>query len=170
MPSSTPVRARSPLRGDEGELFRRHHRRLLALVARDVSARPQVIEDACAYAWLEFVDRQPERISVIGWLRIVARHEAIRLVQYDRRLVDVGGECPEQSVADRRSSGQEACDALALLAALPPRRRAVLTLQVSGHSYREIAAELGMSQRTVERQLLRARAAVRQASHEALAA
>jgi DNA-directed RNA polymerase specialized sigma24 family protein len=45
-----------------------------------------------------------------------------------------------------------------------------VTLQVSGHSYAEIAAELGMSPRTVERQLLRARAAVREATGELLAA
>src|SRR4051794_4397607 len=39
---------------------------------------------------------------------------------------------------------------------LPARTRAVPTLQVSGHSYGEIAARLQMSERTVERQLLRA--------------
>jgi DNA-directed RNA polymerase specialized sigma24 family protein len=69
---------------------------------------------------------------------------------------------------------------LANLAALPPRKRAVMTLRVSNHGYgeiaaelgmgQEIAAELGMGQRTVERQLVRARAAVRHATREALAA
>jgi DNA-directed RNA polymerase specialized sigma24 family protein len=34
---------------------------------------------------------------------------------------------------------------------------------VSGHSYREIAERLAMSDRTVQRQVLRARAAVRRA-------
>jgi DNA-directed RNA polymerase specialized sigma24 family protein len=53
---------------------------------------------------------------------------------------------------------------------LPARTRAVLTLQVIGCSYGEIAAELRMSWRTVERELLRAHAAVRQARHEAAAA
>jgi DNA-directed RNA polymerase specialized sigma24 family protein len=42
-------------------------------------------------------------------------------------------------------------------------QRAVLTLRVPGHSYRETAARLGISERTVERQLLRARRAVRRA-------
>jgi hypothetical protein len=37
------------------------------------------------------VDRQlgaepPARTNTIGWLRVVARREAIRLAQYDRRL------------------------------------------------------------------------------------
>jgi DNA-directed RNA polymerase specialized sigma24 family protein len=53
---------------------------------------------------------------------------------------------------------------------LPARKRVVLTLQVLGHSYGEIAAGLGMGQRTVERQLLRARAAVRSARSDVLAA
>jgi DNA-directed RNA polymerase specialized sigma24 family protein len=47
-----------------------------------------------------------------------------------------------------------------MFAALPPRKRAVLTLQVSGHSYREMAGEMQISERTIERQVLRARAAV----------
>jgi RNA polymerase sigma factor (sigma-70 family) len=169
MASTTRALRRPPLRGDESELFRRHHRRLLALVARDVSAGPQVIEDACAYAWLELVARQPERTNIIGWLRVVARREALRLACYDRRLFELAAERPDERCADRRSARQEARDALRHLVALPVRKRAVLTLQVSGHSYGEIAAELRMSPRTVERQLLRARAAVRHARREALA-
>jgi DNA-directed RNA polymerase specialized sigma24 family protein len=55
----------------------------------------------------------------------------------------------------------DAREALALVAALPARQRAVLTLQVSGRGYREIAARLRMTERTVERHVLRARAAVR---------
>jgi hypothetical protein len=44
----------------------------------------------------------------------------------------------------------DAREALALVAALPARQRAVLTLQVSGRGYREIAARLRMTERTVE--------------------
>src|SRR3954452_12595884 len=43
------------LRGDEADLRHRHHPQLLRIVARDVRASPQLIEDACAFAWLEFV-------------------------------------------------------------------------------------------------------------------
>ena len=60
-------------------------------------------------------------------------------------------------------------EALSLVAALPARKRAVLTLQVAGHSYAEIAAELQMTQGTVERQVPRARAAVRRADRAASA-
>jgi len=51
----------------------------LRIVGRDVRARPQLIEVACALAWLELVARQPERINPTGWLRVVAGREAVRL-------------------------------------------------------------------------------------------
>jgi RNA polymerase sigma factor (sigma-70 family) len=124
-----------------------------------VTARPEVVEDACAFAWLELVARQPARTSIVGWLRVVATREAIRLAQHDRRMAvrrptGAALAAPDPAPGDAR-------EALALVAALPARKRAVLALQVSGHSYREIAAALGMTERTVERQLLRARATVR---------
>jgi RNA polymerase sigma factor (sigma-70 family) len=86
------------------------------------------------------------------------------------RRDDPGPERPDDQGAERRAARQEARDALAHVAALPARKRAVLALQVTGHSYGEIAAELGMSQRTVERQLVRGRAAVRVARRALLAA
>jgi RNA polymerase sigma factor (sigma-70 family) len=163
-PRPTPGPA---LGGDEEHLFRTHHRRLLRLVARDVTARPQVIEDACAFAWLELVARQPQRTNVVGWLRVVARHEAIRLATHDRRFARTAARPADAGMPNEPSAGSEALEALYLLAALPARKRAVLTLQVAGYSYRETAARLSMSERTVERQLQRARAAVRHARDEA---
>ena len=74
-------------RGDEESLYRAHHTRLLHLIDRDVGARPQVVEDACAFAWAELLARQPERTSIVGWLRVVARREAIRLARCDRVTV-----------------------------------------------------------------------------------
>ena len=169
MGSPSTACARPSLQGDESELFRRHHRRLLRLIARDVDARPQVIE--YAYAWLELLARQPERTNIVGWLRIVARHKAVRLARYDRRLLALGPERAGHDAGPSRAAiREEARDALAHVAGLPARKRAVLTLHVSGHSYGEIAAELHMTPRTVERQLLRAPAAVRRARHEAAAA
>jgi DNA-directed RNA polymerase specialized sigma24 family protein len=46
-------------------------------------------------------------------------------------------------------------EALALVAALPERKRTFLALKVAGFSYDEIAAELGVSWLTVNRQLVR---------------
>jgi RNA polymerase sigma-70 factor (ECF subfamily) len=159
-------------RGDEEALYRAHHTRLLRLIARDVPARPQVVEDACGFAWAELLARQPERTSIVGWLRIVARREAIRLAQCDRvtvlmsaidpdGLTDQGQStsCPKASASQHR----DALEALALLAALPERKRTFLTAKVAGFSYDEIAAELDVSWLTVNRQLVRARSAIRAA-------
>jgi DNA-binding CsgD family transcriptional regulator len=105
----------------------------------------------------------PARTNIIGWLRVVARREAIRLAQYDHRLTTLTPRDHDRRAVQEHRPSLEAREALGLLAALPPRKRAVLALQVSGHSYREMAAEMQMTERTVERQLLRARVAVRRA-------
>jgi DNA-directed RNA polymerase specialized sigma24 family protein len=47
------------------------------------------------------------------------------------------------------------------VAALPARKRGCSAWHVAGYSDREIGARLGASDRTVERQMLRARAQVR---------
>ena len=51
--------------GDEEALYRAHHKRLVRLIARDVPARPQVIEAPCGFAWAELLARQPERTSIV---------------------------------------------------------------------------------------------------------
>jgi RNA polymerase sigma factor (sigma-70 family) len=101
---------------------------------------------------------------VVGWLRVVARREAIRLAQYDRRMATLSAATEDHRAMRAHRANVEALEALGLVAALPPRKRGVLALQVAGHSYRETAAQLGMTERTVQRQLLRARAAVRSAN------
>ena len=55
----------------------------------------------------------------------------------------------------------EALEALTLLAGLSERKRLFLTAKVAGYSYDEIAAELNVSWLTVNRQLVRARSAIR---------
>jgi RNA polymerase sigma factor (sigma-70 family) len=149
------------LRGDEEDLFRRHHDQLRRIIARDVRASPQLIEDACAYALLELVARQPERSNPIGWLRVVAGREAVRLARYDRRLRALGRTLPDTGAAADRWLELRA--GLEAVSALPPPQRAALTLRVSGHIHAEIGAALGMTARTVERQLGRARKAMRRA-------
>jgi RNA polymerase sigma factor (sigma-70 family) len=166
--AATP--SRPAPRGDEETLYRTHNHRLLDLVARDVTARRQVIEDACAYAWAELLARQPERTSIVGWLRVVARHEGIRLVQVDRATVSLSGVAEDSALTAVWSTGRPtttheqyraALEALAALAELPERKRTFLTLKVAGYTYDEIAEQLGTTCRTVDRQLARARAAVR---------
>jgi RNA polymerase sigma factor (sigma-70 family) len=70
--------------------------------------------------------------------------------------------CNELSRRQRQRSLRSA-RALDALAGLPERKRTFLPLKVAGYSYEEIAAQLEVSWRTVDRQLGRARAAVRAA-------
>jgi RNA polymerase sigma factor (sigma-70 family) len=161
-----------PPHGDEEALYRAHHTRLLCLIAHDVSARPQVIEDACAFAWAELLARQPERTSIVGWLRVVARREALRLARRDRATVLMSAIDPDVLAQRQRSTSchrasaddhREALEALSLVAALPQRKRRFLAAKVAGYSYDEIAAQLGVSYTNVNRHLVRARSAVRAA-------
>ena len=70
-----------PARGDEADLFRAFHATLMRSVARSVgTSSPQVVEDACAFAWAAFLERQPDRDrNWRGWLYRTAERHAWRL-------------------------------------------------------------------------------------------
>jgi len=158
-------------RGDEAELYLRHHRALVRSVARSVTASRELIEDACQTAWLILLRRQPDRERVFGWLRTVAIHEAYRLSGIERRDVRLdalgsvdGAVRGPELVADRRAGVEGHLDArlaLARVAELPVRQRRLFALQLAGLSYAEAAVVTGDSVRTVDRQLRRAHARVR---------
>jgi RNA polymerase sigma factor (sigma-70 family) len=173
--STTPMRSRKPdrpLRGDEGELFRRHHGRLVRLVQRDVGAPEAVAEDAVCFAFLQLCRRQPERSDrTVGWLRVVARHEALRLLRnlWSNVPLDKAGPGRPELVGEpiplvERIAGpvdvelaSEARDALRALAGLRWLRRRVLALKAAGYSYEEIGEVLGVTYTNVNRHLTRAR-------------
>jgi RNA polymerase sigma factor (sigma-70 family) len=146
-----------PLRGDEGELFRRHYRRLVRLVRNDVGAPEAVAEDAVCFAFLQLCRRQPGRERIVGWLRVVARHEALRLLRKQWGCVSL-----DEARAERRDEqtgeaaplferipapvevdlASEAREAVRTLAGPRWRRRRVLALRAAGYSYKEIAQML----------------------------
>jgi DNA-directed RNA polymerase specialized sigma24 family protein len=73
---------RDPLRGDEAELFRRHHDWLVRVTRHRLRCSEALAEDACAHAWLQLCRTQPERTKNLpGWLRAVALHEGLRLLR-----------------------------------------------------------------------------------------
>lgn len=156
--------------GDEAELYRLHHERLVRSVTRAVSAPRPLIEDACQTAWLILLRCQPDRSRVFAWLRTVAVHEAYRLSAVDRRdvrlaVLDASGRADGgKLIEDPRANVESqiaARAALQQLAELSPRQRRLFALQVAGFTYRETAAITGDSVRTVDRQLRRAHARVR---------
>ena len=113
---------------------------------------------------------------MVGWLRVVARNEGLRLLRISRR---------EPFLEDRphprhdAASGEpldwqellpapvdtelavEARELLRALAGLRWHQRTVLTLQLAGYSYKEIAARLGRTYTWVNRHLTEGRAELR---------
>jgi DNA-directed RNA polymerase specialized sigma24 family protein len=170
-PPTTNTRPAQAARGDEDELYRRHHRDLERVVAHAVRAPRELIEDACQTAWATLLRSQPERPTIFTWLRVVAIHEAYRLAATGRRdarlehLTHDGGDW-EAVIADGRSldAALEARDALRALAGLPGRQRDDLALLIAGYSYRDIAEITGGRTRTnVNKSLVKARADIRRA-------
>jgi DNA-directed RNA polymerase specialized sigma24 family protein len=170
-PRTEPTHATRPeLRGDEDELYRRHHHELHRAVARVVHAPHELIEDACQTAWTILLHNQPDRRSIFGWLRVVAIHEAYRLSALRRREP-----CLERprldeadwtdTIADSRSIDDaiEALEALRVLASLPDRQRQDLALKIAGYSYEEIRRRIpGRSATNVNKSLVKARRRIRQ--------
>ena len=171
-PPTEPTQApeRLHLRGDEAELYGRHHDDLRRAVTHAVNAPRELIEDACQTAWTIMLQTQPDRTSIFNWLYLVATREAFRLCQREQRHLHLEAMLPKGSrdavIADVFSIDDilEARDALAILAGLPERQRADLTLLVAGFSYREIAAMTGGRTYTnVNKQIAKGRARVRRA-------
>jgi DNA-directed RNA polymerase specialized sigma24 family protein len=164
---TTTAAQRRPARGDEDELYRRHHRDLHRAVAHAVNVPRELIEDACQNAWAIMLRAQPDRPSIFGWLYVVATREAFRLCERERRHMHLEALFPAGSwdavIADASSIDDilEAREALEILAGLPDRQRADLTLLVAGFSY--VVAELtgGRTYTNVNKHLAKARARVR---------
>jgi RNA polymerase sigma factor (sigma-70 family) len=165
-----------PERGDEAALFLEHQRFLLRVTARRFGGSQELAEDACALAWLQLLRRQPDREAVVGWLRVVARNEGLRLLRIRRREPFLDDRPAWRSDA---ASGEpldwqellpapedtevavEARELLRCLAGLRWHQRTVLTLQLGGYSYKEIAQRLGRTYTWVNRHLTEGRAELR---------
>ena len=165
-PDRTVIAARP--RGDEAELYDRHHRELMRAVSRHVNAGAALIEDACQHASLQLLRHQPNRASVFPWLYVVAVHEAYRLSTLGRRELRLEalatGSAWETFIASSVTLEDqlEALEALRALAGLPDRQRRDLALFVAGYKYREIAQLTGGRTYTnVNKHLTKARAATR---------
>src|SRR5215208_3179341 len=76
-----------PQRGDEANLYQRHHQALVIAVSHAINGSGALIEDVCQTAWTILLRRQPDRASVFAWLYVVAIHEAYRLSAIERREV-----------------------------------------------------------------------------------
>ena len=157
---------------DVGETYRLLSARLEQIVRFDVRAPDPVIEDACQFAWSRLIDHadRVRREAVLSWLVTTAVREAFKLIRRGNRYLSLeaalesGGDGllvaettgPEQLLEQR--------ERLASIRELSERQQRFLWLHGLGLSYSEIAIHAGCTERTVERQLLRAKHRIRQAA------
>ena len=156
--------ARIPLRGDESDLFRRYRDQLLRVVRRRVVAPDDVIEDACAFAWAQLLDHQPDRATAFAWLKQVAVREAWRICEREGRdsSFDLLGIDDDARIGPNDTDrAVEVRAALEVLASLPKRQRLNLALLIAGYSYDEIAAMTHASYTSDNKRLARARRTIR---------
>jgi DNA-directed RNA polymerase specialized sigma24 family protein len=152
------------LRGDEDPLYRQHARRLRSALRMKVNTTDDNLDDACAFAWMQFVRCQPRRNTVFAWLRTVATREAIRLDRieraYPRTQLDGLDHPALRDLRAEPDAHDELIDALDTLASLSDRQRTILGLYALGLRHKEIAVATGDTARSVARQMVRARRAV----------
>jgi DNA-directed RNA polymerase specialized sigma24 family protein len=124
-----------------------------------VTAHPDDIEDACAFAWIQFFRYQPDRDrNWKGWLYRTAQREAWRLNARHRTerpmLNDTVrfGVDPASVTPDPRDRYEERLDFLAALEELdklPERLRAVVLVRSQVGTHADVAEVLGISRQRV---------------------
>ena len=142
-----------PQRGDEEELFRRYHARVRRHVRFRVQTTPEIVDDACAFAWMTFIACQPRRETAYAWLCTVARNEALHLDGLSRermsreRPLDVTERATDgvRAIRGRVEVAEEFGELRERLLELPPRQREAVLLHAAGWRNRELAERLGIS-------------------------
>jgi RNA polymerase sigma factor (sigma-70 family) len=162
------ARPAHPRDDDATALFRRRHRDLERVVRANVNAPDAVIEDACAFAWMQLVRCHPDEATAYAWLKTVAIHRAWALARRERR--DARLELFAQDAEVRHDPRDtelvvRAHEALEAVARLPERQRTYLTLFLNGNTYDDIARLTNTSRTAVNRHLARARTTLRQQRH-----
>lgn len=157
--------------GDIGELYGAVAGRLEQIVRTDVRASDAVIEDACQVAWYRLLRHgdRVERETVIAWLARTAIHEVFRSLRRGRREESLEGAIDDDGDGLGFSTAPvtphellELREKLREIDELPVRQQRLVWLHAFGLTYVEIAAHEHCTRRTVDRQLLRARAALRE--------
>lgn len=159
-------------REELGDLYRTLAGPLRQIVRFSVRAPDALLDDACQIAWSRLLRcwGSIRADAALPWLVTTANREALGLLRHSRRelpldelraqdLAPASPVClpaaPEE-IAELRAKLDE-------LRALPPRQQRLLWLQGLGLSYAEMARYTGATARTVERQLMRAKRALRAA-------
>jgi len=166
-----------PRRSELAAFYASHHTTLERIVARQVHSNGTIIEDACQTAWT-ILCAYPEvalhEQGTLSWLVTTATREAWKRSRLmTRKESPVGGFLPTPDgvaleLPEPAGESPDPCEVaiahsehaqrVEQLRTLTDRERLYLYLQGLGYSYTEMAQSTSASRRTVERQVLRARA------------
>lgn len=158
--------APTPPRGDEARLFREFNDDLMRLVAGNVrTSSPQTVEDACAFAWTQFMEHQPDRDqNWRGWLFRTAQREAWAIERERAAVRDPAdnharmgyGPGVAPSALDDMELQARVEDAISILRGLPERLQHVAMLRALGFRYRDIEEITGQKHERVKALVVRA--------------
>jgi DNA-directed RNA polymerase specialized sigma24 family protein len=117
------------------------------------SSSPEVIEDACAFAWAAFLEQQPDRDrNWRGWLFRTAQRQAWRLERALRETEQLQPAALDEaeveevlSPVDVMEIRNDVNDALSILARLPLRLQRIALLRALGFRHEEIGQLTGYS-------------------------
>ena len=163
-------------RGDEAALFREYNDELMQVISRNVrTSTPDIVEDACAFAWAQFMEHRPDRErNWRGWLFRTAQRQAWILERqagaelarhgFAQRAAAAGGEA--MSVDEQEEIRDDVREALGIIAQLSPRLQRVALSRALGLRHNDIAELTGDSPTRVNQLILRANDAI----HDILAA
>lgn len=152
-------RPRAGARGDEAELFRAFNPELMRDIAHALyGTSPDVVEDACSFAWSQFLLHQPDRDrNWQGWLFRTAQREGWRIAREGREAQPLRTSDEERltefvDVADPRDPhaiNERVNDAFSILEQLPPRLQRIAMLRALGLRHNEIGELTGDSKTKV---------------------
>lgn len=132
--------------GDEGQLFRTYHQRLIRATRYKVHTSRENVEDACAFAWATLLRREDiQRETAFAWLKEVARNEAVRLDRLDRASISLDPERTDAPAGNPAVTPERWEEALNRLRWLPERERRAVAMRTFGWRYADIAKELETS-------------------------
>lgn len=154
-------------RGDERELFQLHNRKLVNVIRRRFRLSEEEARDVVQFAWLKFLEKQPARTNVFGWLYTTAKHEVYarsRRAKRERAAEQVSEESHDLDLPaqlDRAEVGRLL--RTLMRTRLTENQRAALTLWAQGYRYKEIAHLLGKTFTWANRHITEGLAALRRA-------
>jgi DNA-directed RNA polymerase specialized sigma24 family protein len=145
------------LRGDELDLYAEYHFELIRKISRDVRpASRENVEDACAFAWVEFFKKQPDREGDRwkGWLYVAAKRETWRLnaQEWKEREHVTSDDVAPLEFADPRDHLAERLEfqaALQELRKLPPLLQEVVMVRSQVWKQGDVAEIMGLSRQRV---------------------